>query len=70
MKRSEAVEEIKEALMHNYDGCDIETTASIVLFALEELGMLPPLSTVRVVPNESRPGTLMHTQAKHEWDEE
>lgn len=72
MKRSQAVQKIKKELNdwfttdYKFDDYDCESILDIV----ESLGMLPPLSTVKAIPNELRPGTMKHTQVKHEWDEE
>ena len=44
--------------------------ADDVLHALEKAGMLPPLSTPKLVPDLTRKGTFMHTETKREWDDE
>lgn len=81
MKRSEMIEKVALALAKDFEGDPtFEPTesqmfmfrglATAALNAVEQLGMLPPLNTVRVIPNDLRPNTLMHSEVKHSWDEE
>ncbi len=81
MKRSEMILRLQDQLEYLNQNGKFSTDpymyyghnaklAEEVLGFLEELGMQPPLSEVKLVPDPTRKGTMMHTEAKREWDEE
>lgn len=72
MKRSQVINNISDIICdYKYysERNSSDLYANRILDYLEEMGMLSPLSTVKAIPNELRPGTIKHTQVKHERDE-
>lgn len=75
MKRSEALKYIEKILIHKLGiryphHVWSEDAAEKMLSSIEELGMAPPLSNSKLVPDPTRKGTMMHTESKREWDNE
>lgn len=57
-------------LICNLDCINSDKLAKEVLEFIESKGMLPPTCTVKIIPDPTRPGKMMHTETKREWDEE
>ena len=74
MKRSEFVLRIQDQLDYVCNvsafGYVSNNTAEKFVQFLEELGIQPPLSTPKIIPDPTRKGTVMHTESKREWDNE
>ena len=72
MKRNDAVDAIRWILLEAGDDAiyeDARTVALRVLSYMEDIGMLPPLSTCTLVPDPLR-GGVKHGETKREWDDE
>jgi hypothetical protein len=48
---------------------DHDEQASLILDNLEDLGMLPPLVKVELLPDPNRLGKVMHSGSRRGWDE-
>lgn len=75
MKRSEMIRDIA-TLIHEsrdipgeFDIGDVLETAKDILDYIEEVGMLPPTCTVKLIPDDQR-GGFKHSTALPQWDEE
>ncbi len=66
MKRSDVITSIAFIIANDYDGFH---DAERVLSYLEDIGMLPPLTKCKLVPDE-RDGCMKHSESKREWDDE
>lgn len=66
MKRVEAVKGISWII----DDEDLSYNKALrILSYLEDLGMEPPLSEIKVVEDPNRLGTMKHTESKREWED-
>lgn len=69
MKRKEMINKIRDLLLDpNYTSAIAR--AHDILLMVEEQGMLPPINTCKLVPDDMRPGMLKHSETKREWDKE
>lgn len=70
MKRTEMVKKIEDLMSDLLiNGYSMEAVANAVLRKEEELGMLPPTQTCKLVEDTVR-GGLKHGPCQREWDEE
>lgn len=81
MKKSEAIEKLVVVLEENssenvqaglmtHEVFDTYATVRALLdYAVNELGMLPPTNTCKLIPDPIR-GGQKHSESKREWDDE
>lgn len=67
MKRSEMIRNLSWLIDDNGHK-DSKELADLILDTIEEDGMLPPLNTVKTIPDGN--GDFKHSETKREWDEE